>query len=179
MSVDDELEKLKKMRDDRTITDEQYERAKAKLLDKEPAPHDADEREEEREERRPRKRRRDRGEMTPEMEEKETRQWSMFLHLSLAVGHAVAMGWIVGPIVIWQIKKDELPGIDVHGKNAVNWLLSYLLYLAISAVLCFVFIGFVLLPIVAVLGIVFPIIAAVKANEGRVWKYPLAIQFIK
>ena len=54
----------------------------------------------------------------------------------------------------------------------------YLCHLLISIALCFVIVGFVLLPIVAILGIVFPIIAAVKANEGRAWKYPLAIPFI-
>jgi uncharacterized Tic20 family protein len=178
MSAAEELDKLKKLHDDRTITDEQYERARAKLLDKE-----HDERDDERadEERRPRGRRdhRDDEKMSPAKEEQETRQWSMFLHLSLVVGHAVAMGWIIGPILIWQIKKNELPRIDEHGRNAVNWLISYILYLVISGVLCFVAIGFVLLPIVLVLNIVFPIIAAVKANEGRVWKYPLAISFFK
>ena len=71
-----------------------------------------------------------------------------------------------------------MPELDEHGKNAVNWLISFILYAAISGALCFVLIGFVLLPVVLILNIVFPIIAAMKANEGRVWKYPLAIPFL-
>ncbi len=179
MSVDEELDKLQKLRDAGTITDEQFERARAKLLDENPDLREAarDEKAEPgRDERRPR-RRDDRLSLAEE--ERETRQWAMFLHLSLAVGHVVALGWIVAPIVIWQIKKDQLPLIDVHGRNAVNWIISYCIYLATSFVLCFVGIGFLLLPIVGVLGIVFPIIAAVKANEGKVWNYPLTITFVK
>ena len=103
----------------------------------------------------------------------------MLLHLSLLAGHAVALGGIIAPIVIWQVKKDEMPELDEHGKNAVNWVISFVIYAAISAVLCLVVVGFVLLPAVLILNIVFPIIAAVKASEGRVWKYPLAIQFFK
>ncbi|MBP3959405.1 DUF4870 domain-containing protein [Gemmata sp. G18] len=184
MSVAEELDKLKKMRDDGTITEEQYARAVAEL-------------DEGREEGRVRVHRRDRDEdkdedreyrrlrdydeleeLSPRELEKKAREWGMFLHLSLFAGHVIPLGGIIVPIVIWQMKKDELPKIDRHGKNAVNWLISFALYFIISAVLCLVFIGFVLLPVVVVLGIVFPIIAAMKANEGRVWKYPLAIPFL-
>ncbi len=82
------------------------------------------------------------------------------------------------PIIIWQIKKTELPAIDVHGKNALNWILSFLLYTVASFLLAFVLIGIPILLALGICGIVFPILAGVKANNGQVWKYPMAIPFI-
>ena len=111
--------------------------------------------------------------------ERETRQWAFFLHLSVLAGFVVPIAGFVAPIVIWQLKKDDLPGIDAHGKNVVNWLISKLIYVVVSVVLLLAVIGFVLLPVVLVLGIVFPIMGAVKANNGEVWKYPLAIRFLQ
>jgi uncharacterized Tic20 family protein len=199
MTVAEELDKLGKMLADGTITAEQYERARARLLEKggdeEPPLADLDEpaeREErkERDQRRPRRYREDDYDEDYEEDEeyerrarrrrrrkKEVREWCMILHLSLFAGHAVPFGGIIAPIVLWQIKKDEMPEVDEHGRNAVNWVISNVIYLAISILLCFVFIGFPLLIVLAVLNIVFPIIAAMKAHEGRVWKYPLAIPF--
>jgi len=185
MSVAEELAKLKKMLDDGTITEEQYERARAKLLDEAENPAKEEDAPDERR-RRPRRRRRredddyryeDEYEPSPRERRKKARDWCMFLHLSLFAGHTVPMGGIIVPIIIWQTQKDEMPEIDEHGKNAVNWIISSMLYTVICIALCFVFVGFVLLPILVVLNIVFPIIAAVKANEGQVWKYPLAIPF--
>ena len=89
------------------------------------------------------------------------------------------LGGIIAPIVIWQVKKDEIPEIDVHGRNAMNWLITWVIYMAISVVLAFVIIGIPLLIIGGIAGVVFPIIAGLKANEGKVWKYPLAIPFLK
>jgi uncharacterized protein len=193
MSAVEELDKLKKLHADGTITDEQYERAKAKLEEEteheeRDAPRDTDERAEadEREERRPRRRsRRDEDaeddhdrRLSPKARRKRVREWSTFLHLSLFASYAVPLGGIIAPIVIWQTQKDELPELNEHGKNAVNWIISFIIYATISVALCFVFVGFVLLPLVFALNIVFPIVAAMKANEGRVWKYPLAIPFL-
>jgi len=112
--------------------------------------------------------------------EQQTRQWAMFLHLSLLAGCVVPMAGLVAPIVIWQIKKTELPGIDAHGKVVMNWLLSALIYSVVSFILIFVFlIGIPLLLALGVLSIVFPIIGGIKANNGELWKYPLSIPFFK
>ena len=189
MSVAEELDKLKKMRDDGTITEEQYDRAVAELEDEREEARARvrkrdrdDDDDEEREERRPRRlRSRDDDdeleELSPRQLEKKGREWGMFLHLSLFAGHVVPFGGIIAPIVIWQTKKDELPKLDRHGKNAVNWIISSFIYAIVSGLLCLVFIGIPLVLALIVMNIVFPIIAAMKANEGRVWKYPLAIPF--
>ncbi len=106
------------------------------------------------------------------------RQWGMFAHLSALSGVVIPFGNIIGPLVIWQIKKDQLPGLDVHGRNATNWIISSLIYGVISGILILVVIGIPMLIALMACGIAFPIIAAVKANNGEVWKYPLTIEFV-
>jgi uncharacterized Tic20 family protein len=183
VSVDDELDALRKLRDAGTITDEQYERARRRLLNGEPpeaapvpaAPLDErhprrarDDFDDEYEERRPRRARR-----------KRVRDWAMVLHLSLLAGHTVPLGGLIAPIVIWQTQKDEMPELDPHGKNAANWVLTFLLGCAVFGLLSFVLIGIPFLAVLLVLNVVFPVIAAVKASEDRVWRYPLSITFFK
>jgi len=106
------------------------------------------------------------------------RRWGMFLHLSMLLGFIVPGAGFIAPIVLWQVKKDEFKSIDEHGRNATNWLFSWLVYMAIGLLLAFVLIGFAVIWAVAVLGVIFPIVAALKANEGVIWKYPFSIQFL-
>lgn len=112
------------------------------------------------------------------MDEREIRQWCMFMHLSQLAGYAVPLAGIIAPIVMWQTKKDESPEIDAHGRMVANAILSYFCYVVAAIVLCFVLIGLVLLPIVAVCAIAFPIVGAIKANDGELWKYPFVIEFL-
>jgi len=114
----------------------------------------------------------------PEVE-KQTRQMAMLLHLSVLAGFIVPFAGLIVPILIWQMKKDELPLIDVHGKNVVNWIISALIYTVICFALWFVLIGIPLSIALGLVGIIFPIIGAIKGNNGEVWKYPLAISFFK
>ena len=111
--------------------------------------------------------------------DKDGQMWSMILHLSLLSNCVIPIAGIIAPIVIWQIKKDEHPIVDVHGKNAVNWIISAVIYSVICFILVFAFIGIFLLFILGALSVVFPIIAGIKANNGEVWKYPLTFQFLK
>ena len=105
------------------------------------------------------------------------RMWAMILHLSQLLNYIIPLGGVIAPIVIWQIKKDSMPTIDQHGKNVANFLVTYLLLIAISVVLVFVFIGIILLPILGIVHVIFSIIGGLKANEGVVWEYPCT--FIK
>ena len=115
--------------------------------------------------------------MSPE--EKDFRQWAMLLHFSMLLGFVVPLAGLIAPIVIWQVKKNEMPAIEEHGKNATNWIISAVIYAIISTILVFVVVGIPLLIALGILSIVFPIIAGVKANNGEMWKYPLTIAFIK
>lgn len=110
---------------------------------------------------------------------REVGQWALFLHLSQFAGYIVPFaGWIV-PIIIWQLKKAEMPALDAHGKVVANWIISEIIYCAVSILLVFVVVGIPILVVLFVLGIIFPIIGAIKAGDGIVWKYPLSISFFK
>lgn len=109
--------------------------------------------------------------------DQESRQWAMFLHLSLLTGFLLPLAGLVVPIIIWQMKKNDMPEIDVHGKVVLNWILSQIIYAAASVLLIFVFIGIPMLIALGLLAVIFPIIGGIKANNGEVWQYPLSIRF--
>ena len=109
----------------------------------------------------------------------EHRQMGMFLHLSQLINLVIPPAGIVVPIVIWQTQKDKMPGLDRHGKMIVNFMLSSLIYFAISFVLMFFIIGIFGLIALGLIGIIFPIIGGIKANNGEFWEYPLTIKFLK
>ena len=112
---------------------------------------------------------------------KDARMWAMFCHLAGLGGYVMpGVGNIVGPLILWQIKKDEYLFVDQQGKEAVNFQISMTLYAVISAALTPVFcIGFFPLAAVCIVYLVFLLIAAVKANNGQAYRYPLTIRFIK
>ncbi len=109
----------------------------------------------------------------------EQKQTGMFLHLSQLLNMIIPLAGVVVPIVIWQMKKEETPALDAHGKMVVNWLISSLIYWVVSGVLAIVLIGFLGMLALVIMGIVFPIIGGVKANNGELWEYPLTIKFLK
>lgn len=105
----------------------------------------------------------------------------MFLHLSQLTNLIVPGLGFVAPIVIWQIKKDEFPELDSHGKMVTNWLISLVIYILAASVAAFATcgLGVILYLPVALVAIAFPIVGGIKANNGILWKYPLTITFIK
>lgn len=110
----------------------------------------------------------------------EERQWALFAHLSALLG-LVTAGWLcfVGPLVIWLVKKDTMPFVEDQAKEALNFNITMMIAAAIAWVLLFVLIGFILLPAVAIIWLVFVIVAAIKANEGTRYRYPFALRLIK
>lgn len=107
------------------------------------------------------------------------KQMGMFLHLSQLINLLIPMGGIVAPIVLWQVKKDEMPALDAHGKMVVNWFISAFIYLIVSGILTIVLIGFLGLLALAALSVIYPIVGGIKANNGELWEYPLTIKFLK
>jgi uncharacterized Tic20 family protein len=111
---------------------------------------------------------------------KDARMWAMICHLGGLAGIVIPfIGNIIAPLVVWQIKKNDYPFVDEQGKEAVNYQISMTIYGLISAVLTFLCIGFFLLAAVVIVDLVFLLIAAVKANNGYHYRYPLTIRFIK
>ncbi len=106
-------------------------------------------------------------------------KWPMLCHLSALTGLlGNGLGFLIGPLVVWLFKKEDDPFIDYQGKEAVNFQITMFIALAVSALLVLVLIGFVLLVAVGIMMIVFPIIAAMRANKGESYRYPFSIRFI-
>ena len=101
--------------------------------------------------------------------------WNTLMHLSQLLTWTV-LG-IAVPIVMWVVSKDESRDANRHGLVILNWLLSSLIYAIVSGILCLVVIGFPMLLVLCALNIIFPIYGAIQANTGKLWKYPLTINF--
>lgn len=114
------------------------------------------------------------------MSDSEARNWAMACHLSGLAGYALPVPGvnIIAPMVIWNLKRSEHPLIDDQGKESLNFQISVLIYLAVSALTFCVGIGIVVMPIVALFDIVFVVIAAIKASQGDYYRYPLTIRFV-
>ncbi|MFN7730315.1 MAG: DUF4870 domain-containing protein [Pirellula sp.] len=107
--------------------------------------------------------------------DKNERNWGMFLHFSVFASYVIPIAGLVVPIVIWQLKKEEYPSIDAHGKNVMNFLISMFIYSIVAVLLSFLLIGIPILVALTIAGIVLPIIAGIKANQGEIWKYPYTL----
>ena len=110
---------------------------------------------------------------------KDERMWGMLCHLIAFSGYLIPFGNLLGPLIIWMIKKDEMPFVDDQGKESLNFQLTMLIALVISIILMFVLIGFLFLGVLIIFQIVVIIMAAIKANDGVKYRYPYTIRFIK
>jgi uncharacterized Tic20 family protein len=108
----------------------------------------------------------------------EAKTWGMLCHLAAFAGYVIPFGNIFGPLVVWLIKKDQSAFVDYHGKESVNFQLTITIAAMISAFLCLVLIGLILLPVVLLFDLIMKVIAAVKASNGERFRYPLSIRFI-
>jgi uncharacterized Tic20 family protein len=109
----------------------------------------------------------------------EIRNWSVLCHASALSGLFFhVLGFLLGPLIVWLIKRDSSSEIDVNGKESLNFQISMLIYHIIALVLCFVLIGIPILIALYIADIVFVIIASVKTSNGESYRYPLTIRFI-
>lgn len=104
---------------------------------------------------------------------------AMLCHLLAFCGYFIPFGNIIGPLVMWQMKGKESGFVNQHGKESLNFQLSMLIYFIIAGILTLVAIGFLLLMILAVINLIFLIIASIKANDGAEYRYPMKITFLR
>ena len=121
----------------------------------------------------------------------EERQWAMFAHLSALIGGIVTAGWagslgcFIGPLVIWMMKKDTMPFVDDQAKEALNFNISVAIVFFVLFVLTLVTLGIgalLTVPVMILVGIAWlalTIIAAMKANQGERYRYPLTLRLVK
>ena len=160
MNISDEMEKLHNLKESGALTEEEYEKAKKSLLEKSQPGYGAA------------------GE-TKAAVSSDANMWAMFIHLSQFCGYFIPLAGLIVPIVLWQIKKDEFPSIDIHGRIVVNWIITEIILGIVFFILIFVLVGIPLLIVLGILGIIFPIVGAVKANNGETWVYPCSIRFFR
>lgn len=156
MNIAEQLNQLEELRANGALSDVEFHAAKEKLLNGQPQPpykvSDG---------------------MIHGIEE---RTWCTLMHISQLLVYS-AIG-IVVPIVMWILGKDKSELVRRHGNRMMNWIISAFIYSMVAGVLCMIFIGFPLLLILGGMSIIFPIIAAIKSNNGEVWSYPLSIKFL-
>ena len=122
----------------------------------------------------------------PSSPESQARTWNMLCHLSALAGFVIPFGNMLGPLLVWQIKKNEIPSTNVHGKAALNFQITVtiaaLVGMVVAVILSFFCVGFLLIPIVILIGLaglVFAVIAGIKANNGEEYKYPFSFELVK
>jgi uncharacterized Tic20 family protein len=115
----------------------------------------------------------------PRMDEKQERMWGMLCHLVSFAGYITGIGFIIGPLIVWLIKREESPFVDYHGKESLNFQISMFIYWIVSGILTVIVIGFVLMLALVVFHIIMVIMASMKANAGEKYRYPLTIRFLK
>ena len=110
---------------------------------------------------------------------KEERQWAAFSHLAaLLILVAPPVGGVIGPLVIWILKKDDMPFVRQEGRESLNFQITVLIAMCVAALLMLVVVGFVLLPLIALANIVLVVVASLQASDGKPYRYPFSLRLI-
>jgi len=110
----------------------------------------------------------------------EARQWAMFCHYAAFFWFLVPMiGNVIGPLIVWQLKKDLDPFVNEQGKEALNFQITFSLAMIVCGILAWVVIGFPLMLLVSISALVLTIIAGIKANAGEAYRYPVCWRVVK
>ena len=112
--------------------------------------------------------------MTPD-----EKNWGMYCHLAGFAGLLVPFGNVLGPLLIWIIKKEEYPFVEVEGKEALNFQITVSIAAIIAGLLSVVLIGIPLLIAIVILAIIFMIKAVMETNEGRPYRYPFNLRLVQ
>ena len=115
-------------------------------------------------------------EITPSKDE---RTWAMLSHFSALCMFIFPFGNILAPLIIWLIKKEEMPFVENQAKEVLNFQISMTIYLLISGILCFILIGIPFVIGLVIFNVIITIIAGIKANDGKSYQYPINLRLIK
>ena len=101
------------------------------------------------------------------------------MHLLGFAGLFFPFGNIFAPLILWLVKRGDSSYIDSVGKEVINFQISYTIYLTVSLILCKVWIGLILFPVIGLMWMIFMVVATVKAGKGGEYRYPLTFRFLK
>ncbi len=103
------------------------------------------------------------------MPTKDEQTWAMLAHLSPLV-----LGFL-GPLIIWQMKKDESHFVSENAKEALNFSLAVMI---IGLILTATVVGICLAPAIPVVSIIYAIIGGMEANKGVLYRYPYTMRMV-
>jgi hypothetical protein len=112
------------------------------------------------------------------------RTYALFMHLSLLAHIVLSIIAIAIPIVMWAVKKNESPFLDDHGREAINFQISLLIWSIIFTVLAIPLaiitcgVGVIVAFVPYIVGIIGMIQASVAANRGEFYRYPMTFRFL-
>ena len=106
-------------------------------------------------------------------------QLLVITHLSQLLTFITGFGGLIVPLIIWITQKNEVNGIDEHGKAIINFQISLIILAIICIPLAFIIIGIIGWIILGIIGFVMPIVNAVNASNNAPIYYPLSFQFLK
>ena len=122
---------------------------------------------------------------------RDERNWAMWAHLCgllwlFGTGSLIffpfgtlALFTVLGPLIIWKSKGESMPFAGAQAKEALNFQITMLLAGIVSCLLIFVLIGFVMLWVLGLLNLIFVIIAAIRVNDGKPYRYPLTLRLVQ
>jgi uncharacterized Tic20 family protein len=112
----------------------------------------------------------------------EEKNWAMISHIAAFVALVPlvpVIGMVLGPLVVWLLKKEEMPLVAQNGVEALNFNISMFIAYCVAFVLCFILIGIPILVGLIIFHFIVTILAAIKASEGGVYKYPFSMKLVK
>ncbi len=109
----------------------------------------------------------------------EDRTYAMLAHLSSLSGSIIPLGNLIAPVVLWQVFKDKWPFASESARECLNFQITITLIIVGSLPLCLVFIGIPIFFAAVIFDLVVTILAAIKANEGVHYRYPMTLRLVK
>lgn len=156
--LSEELGKLRELHDEGALSDEEYEAAKARLLGQSSFITSSN------------------NEKSSELLGMTPSTYAMVMHLSQYAAYVVPLAGVIVPIAMWLYGRDHDEFVNEHGRDLMNFLISYFIYAVVSVVLCLVVIGFALLAILGLIGLIAPIFGAIAASKGQSFRYPVTLK---
>lgn len=106
-------------------------------------------------------------------------QWALFSHMAGFGGFVIPFGSVLGPLVLWSMKKEQMPLVDTHGKRALNFNLTVILAALVCIPLIFVFVGIFLLIALGLIQLIATVMAVIAVSQHKDYRYPFSIRFLK
>lgn len=111
---------------------------------------------------------------------RQDRSLLVITHLSQLLDLITGFGGFIVPLILWLTQRERVSAMDEHGKSIMNFQISMFIYAIICIPLILLFgLGLLGLALIALLCFIYPIINAIKANNGEEPSYPLSMQIIK